>query len=426
MCCIVVGFILTTASYFVQPSAPGDDTLKDGISSSGSRSSSGEPSLSLPGSHKHASPSAAAEGRIPNGGVHFYSSLAGLCATVAGLLTVILVAAEPKWVEVGWRLHVQRMSRRRGSKAVFSFKPASPTCTGTSTTAIVDNDYGFDNDVDDDNDDDEEDDHGVAVTDDPTAPLLRPAQLRRLETPGLTREEIGNLKMIIRLLPYCAFMVFYWASNSQMSSNFLLQACQMNLLWFVDPARGSSQVGVAFLTVFNTLIICLLVPVVRHCLYPCIKKCRGRTLSAVERMSVGFVFTTLSTIAAAIVEVLRRQSPLLAGVDDCCKIPVHEALFNRSTCCSFSMGGGNREHCLQSCQFLSTCSSDSRPILMHSYSVWWQSIQYTLTGISEVFGAISAMEFFYTKVCFCGSCNGDAILLLLHDDDSVYNDLTLL
>ena len=36
----------------------------------------------------------------------------------------------------------------------------------------------------------------------------------------------------------------------------------MNLLWFVDPSRGSSQLGVAFLTVFNTLIICLLVPVV--------------------------------------------------------------------------------------------------------------------------------------------------------------------
>ena len=55
---------------------------------------------------------------------------------------------------------------------------------------------------------------------------------------------------------------------------------------------------------------------------------------------------------------------------------------------------------MSSCKLLSSCSSASRPVMMHDYSVWWQSIQYTLTGIAEVFAAIAAFDLFYGQVCY--------------------------
>ena len=54
-----------------------------------------------------------------------------------------------------------------------------------------------------------------------------------------------------------------------------------------------------------------------------------------ERIVVGFGFATASTIVAGFVEVARKQSPMVPGLDPCCRLALEDALYNRSTCCKY-------------------------------------------------------------------------------------------
>lgn len=88
----------------------------------------------------------------------------------------------------------------------------------------------------------------------------------------------------------------------------------------------------------------------------------------------------------------------------CCSVAAGEVWSHDCPCAlnrwtvRYSAGGGKDTACMDSCQYLSSCSSGQRPVLMHTYSVWWQCLQYTLTGIAEVFAAIAAFDLFYSQV----------------------------
>mgnify|MGYP000459641162 FL=1 len=385
---IVVGFLLTTASYFLQPAA--EKAVLSG-NDLGFNSSRAKLTTTTPEATTTDGLSAPGTGIPSHRGLHFIVSLAGFVAMLGGIVTTIVVAASPTWLVDGLARH---QSRQRDLQAPphaacnFVAVPIEPSVKRFHAIAV----------------------DAVVVDADsvPANDVTVPPQ--HTDHSAVTWTDVDNLRMIVRLLPYCAYMALFWASNSNMGSNFLLQACQMNLLWFVDPHHGSSQIGVAFLTVFNTLIICILVPVVDFGIYPLIAKCRGgKQLTVMERILLGFVFAILSTVVATIIEIERKHSPMLPGLDPCCKFPLEDALFNRSACCKFSAGGGKDRACMDSCRFLSSCSSALRPVHMHAYSVWWQCIQYTLTGIAEVFAAIAAFDLFYAQVrehvcCLVAAC----------------------
>ena len=86
-----------------------------------------------------------------------------------------------------------------------------------------------------------------------------------LHSPGAVGPEAAaecDAEEIIRILPLSACFVAFWVIYSQMSSNFQLQGCQMNLLTL------GTKLSPATLQVFDSLVIMLLIPLVDRGLYP--------------------------------------------------------------------------------------------------------------------------------------------------------------
>ena len=167
---------------------------------------------------------------------------------------------------------------------------------------------------------------------------------------------------VVRLLPVAACVVVFWTVYSQMSSNFQLQGFQMDL------HTMGTMLSPATLNVFDSVAIMLLIPAVDRGLYPCIHRITGVRLSMLTKMSIGFAFATASVIVAGFVERMRRSSPIL---------PPEPLSGNTSLC-----GGGD----------------GGAPLPMSTLSIWWQTPQYILIGLSEIFAAITCYELFYSTV----------------------------
>ena len=256
---IILGFFLTTLSYFVQPTA---DQAVLGAPTNPKATTTTPPATTTPSFDTRG------PGTPPNSSLHFFSSLVGFVCMAGGIAALVVVAASPTWIAAGWREH--QKSRRRTSSGSSSQRRRSaeregpPVGSDVSVAIAVQGDGSITAHPSHLNRTTGTDSMGGTGSERDQA-RARAAAAARAST--VTSVDVENLRMIVRLLPYCGYMALFWASNSNMSSNFLLQACQMNLLWFVDPGRGPSQLGVAFLTVFNTLIICVLVPVVDFVVY---------------------------------------------------------------------------------------------------------------------------------------------------------------
>ncbi|KAL8604551.1 hypothetical protein ACOMHN_015835 [Nucella lapillus] len=165
---------------------------------------------------------------------------------------------------------------------------------------------------------------------------------------GYTSDTVDGVISVVRLLPIFFFVIMYWTIYSQMQSTFFLQGERMDL------HIGSSQVPVAMLNAFNTIAIMLLIPFLDRVLYPCFHRL-GLPLKHLHRIGIGFVLAALSMIAAAVVEVERKDH---MGFNQ----TVGEEVFYSS-----------------------------------HLSVFLQVPQFALVGASEAFTSISGLEFAFTQ-----------------------------
>jgi len=115
----------------------------------------------------------------------------------------------------------------------------------------------------------------------------------------------------------------------------------------------------ATLNVFDSVVIMFLIPVVDRVLYPALARC-GVQLSMVTKIAIGFSFAGLSVVCAGVTEIARKHSEIIPGA------------LGESPC-----PGGQP---------------------MTSFSIWWQTPQYMLIGLGEVFAAITCYELFYSEV----------------------------
>jgi peptide/histidine transporter 3/4 len=188
-----------------------------------------------------------------------------------------------------------------------------------------------------------------------------------------TRNDVDDAYQVARLLPYLALITMFWACYGQMNNNFVIQGCQMDLRhWF-----GGKQVSSAFLSLFDSLVIMIFIPIFDFCIYPMIEKCRGgKPLTVLQKVGAGFVFCCLSMGLAGWIEVLRKQSPVIFVSPECATNATYDAT------------------CLDN----SECAPVGQIQNMHEISIWWQSAQYTLIGIGEILTSISSYELFYSQV----------------------------
>ncbi|KAH7465662.1 hypothetical protein PRIC1_012357 [Phytophthora ramorum] len=179
---------------------------------------------------------------------------------------------------------------------------------------------------------------------------------------SFSSQEVQDATQVVRLAPYLGIIIIFWAVYGQMNSNFVVQGCQMDLR--VQGSEGASGKPVllssAMLNVVDSGVILVFIPVFDRLLYPLLTK-MGIYPTLLRKIGAGLVFAMLSMIAAGWTEQIRKSSPMIEGVS-------------------------------------SNCSAAGETLPMSTMSVWWQTPQYVLVGVSEILTSISAYDLFYSEV----------------------------
>lgn len=160
-------------------------------------------------------------------------------------------------------------------------------------------------------------------------------------------DEVMDAMQVLRLAPYFSFMVMFWAIYAQQNNNFVLQGCQMDL----RIGDSDKQVSAAMLSVLDSSIILVFIPIFEKFLYPYLRS-RGVEPTPLRKIGAGFTLCIFAMIVAGAVESLRKSSSL-----------VHHLHSN--------------------------CASENEELSMSQLSIWWQAPQYTLIGLSEILASIS-------------------------------------
>ena len=111
---------------------------------------------------------------------------------------------------------------------------------------------------------------------------------------------------VLKLVPFLALMIPYWAIYSQLSTAFQNQGCQMN------RTVGTMEVPIAALQAFDTIAVLALVPIFDRIVYPAFSR-MGKPLTLLQRIGAGFAVAVAAMCVAALVEGYRKvhaPSPL--------------------------------------------------------------------------------------------------------------------
>lgn len=172
-------------------------------------------------------------------------------------------------------------------------------------------------------------------------PAAATASSPRLRT--FTAAQVEEVKLVLRMLPVFFTTILYWSVYMQMGSFFVEQGYFMDRT-FDLPNHQQFTIPAASLAMVNTLAIVILIPVYDRLLIPMLRKLNMK-ITLLQRIGWGLAVCIFSMLAAAFVE--RKRLDLDAEG--------------------------------------------------HLLSVWWQTPQYLLVGLSEVFTSIGQMEFFYDQ-----------------------------
>ncbi|CAH1246942.1 SLC15A4 [Branchiostoma lanceolatum] len=115
-------------------------------------------------------------------------------------------------------------------------------------------------------------------------------------------EEVDDVKQLFSLLWIFLCLILYFTLYSQMRTTFLFQSQRLRLPKF----GGTEGMDGVFLNVFNAATVLLMIPVMHWLVYPWMAR-MGRELTSLERMGIGMLLSVGSIVAAALVEVYRRQ-----------------------------------------------------------------------------------------------------------------------
>ncbi|KAF7103236.1 hypothetical protein CFC21_104247 [Triticum aestivum] len=157
--------------------------------------------------------------------------------------------------------------------------------------------------------------------------------------------QVEETKILVRMLPLWATVVFFYAVLAQVSSTFVEQGMAM------DAKVGSVRVPPASMSTFEVLTIIALVPLYDRAFVPAARRLTGREkgISGLQRIGAGLAMPVLAMAAAALLETARLRA------------------------------------------------AKASPLAPNSTSVLWQAPQYVLMGMGQVLTTIGQLDFFYSQ-----------------------------